>query len=142
VHVVQQRDGTTRQETVELPIQTHDLLSWLFALRAQPGWHSGAVHTYHVWDGWKLVRLEARVGAVDAVWTGTGIQKAHAVTLSRTRLFHRGERALEARAPAEALGTAWFSIAPARVPVVAHLLAPLGEVRVFLESARTEACAR
>ena len=46
--------------THSMPTPTHDLLTWIFALRSE-ALVKDKKRTFYVWDGWKLQRVETRV---------------------------------------------------------------------------------
>ena len=136
------RRGGEGREQVVLPGVGNDLLSWMLHLRydlAREGGLSQA-RRYALWDGWKLVYLDVTPGAVEDLWTPAGAGEAQAFILRRTRLYHEGERLFEAQDDAEDLGTIWLATTEAATPMAMSFRAPIGRVRIELESLERRAC--
>ncbi|MBA2661509.1 MAG: DUF3108 domain-containing protein [Bradymonadaceae bacterium] len=132
--------GIERHAAHALPMRGHDLLSWMLDMRRALVWTAGMSKHYIVWDGWKLMRIEARVAERETVWTPHAIFEAYPVKIFRTRLFHQENQGFKAQSPKEELGTAWFSADSARLPVAMNYNAPIGQVRVLLTSVRRAQC--
>jgi hypothetical protein len=54
------RDGRTSHYQRSMPSVTHDVLSWIYAIRQQD-LTPGTVYVYFLYDGWKLSRVTATV---------------------------------------------------------------------------------
>jgi hypothetical protein len=118
---------------------THDLLSWAFALREEK-LERGESFTYHVWDGWKLVRLQASVKKRERVWTPDGTHAALRIELTRTRLHHRGKKAYREKEEPEKIGTIWITPDASRVPVAMDFDAPVGVAKIRLTRTKKARC--
>ena len=121
--------------------QTHDLLSWSFALRSRE-LKPGTTITYHIWDGWKLARLEARVKKTERLWTPSDTYQAYRIDLVRTRLHHRGEKAYEPKADTRKLGVLWLADDDLHTPVGMDFDAPVGVAKIRLQRMRRVDCSR
>lgn len=131
-----EKDSTQR---LKLRAGADDLLSWFFALRGRDI-TAGQAYAFHVWDGWKLTRITARVGTIGRVWTPSGTFRAHPISLARVRLHHHGSNAYTPRSDTETLGTIWLSADEARTPVAMDFRAPVGLAKLRLTRQKVSAC--
>jgi hypothetical protein len=123
-----------------LPSRPHDMLSWVFALRADPDLSPGQRRRMLVWDGWKLFWLDARVDKLAALITPAGRTQAIPIALTRHRIHHDGDALFKPSRDPELLGTLWLSNSPSRTPVGIDFASPIGMVAVRIERAITEPC--
>ena len=130
-----------RETRLELAFRgtTHDLLSWWYTLRNEK-LKENRVFEYHVWDGWKLVRMTASVGPLERVWTPVGTWDAHRVKLVRTRLHHAGSDAYTAKRTVETIGVLWLASGDGNIPVALDLEAPVGVAKVRLTRKGSRDC--
>lgn len=130
------------RQIVELPQAGHDLLSWLMVLRrevAADGELTGR-RRYALWDGWKLVWLDVIADDVETRRNDAGEFSAQAFRLRRTELHHDGEQRFEARQGSEELGTVYIELSPRALPVAMAFKAPIGRVRINLQSFERDPC--
>lgn len=134
--------GRESTESVGLPASGHDLLSWVLHLRgymsAEGAQRQG--RRYTLWDGWKLVWLDVIPGEVVEISTSAGEFRAQSFRLRRTRLHHQGEERFQARTDTEELGTIWLEVSSRALPVAMAFRAPIGRVRIELESFERTRC--
>lgn len=123
-----------------LPARPHDMLSWVFALRADPDLSPGQRRRMLVWDGWKLFWLDARVDKTAALITPAGRTQAIPIALTRHRIHHDGDALFKPSRDPEPLGTLWLSDSPSRTPVGIDFASPIGAVIVRLERAQLTPC--
>ena len=134
-----------------IPAQTHDSFTWFFALRGEPTLTEvGSRFTYHIYDGWKLSRLELEVMQKDRVLTPLGWHDVVRVDFSR-EILHSSSQTLEQKPaapklrtlkPATPLGSAWFTVDERRLPVKMNMSSAtygVGEVLLAKYSAPTTA---
>jgi len=140
VRVERQFRGSTRHQEHLLPARSHDLLSWLLHLRKERTLTPNTRHTYHVWDGWKLVQLDATIGSSETIRSPRGTFTAFPITLERTRLHHEGQKRFEVQSSKEGLGTIWLSADSRRLPIAMNFRAPIGEVRIALTGVQSSPC--
>ncbi|MFU8802859.1 MAG: DUF3108 domain-containing protein [Bradymonadaceae bacterium] len=141
VRVEREFRGKTRHEDIKLPQRGHDLLSWLLDLRNEPTLATNTRHSYFVWDGWKLVQLDAIIGKPEKIQSPQGTYTAYPITLERTRLPHdAGEVARGVRHKKERVGTLWLTTDARRLPIAMTFRAPIGEVRITLTGAHSSPC--
>jgi hypothetical protein len=130
-------DALTR--TVDLPRSAHDLLSWIFQLRARE-LSAQSTHSFKVWDGWKLVEITAQIGRPEKKW----IQEKSVTTipahLTRTRMSLSKPTSKQEQAKAEDLGTIWFADDRGHRPVAMSFLAPLRNAEIKLQRTLINAC--
>lgn len=129
----------TQKFQLTLPAVAHDLLSWVFALRVELP-KPEASKSYYVWDGWKLVRLEATTQPLEHVWTPLGVYDAWPVALHRTRLHHSGLQVGTPKGSRERIGTLWIANDTARTPVAMDFTGRVGVAKVRLKTARRVQC--
>ena len=135
--------GVTRREQALLPGRGHDLLSWMLALRERVGRGEAleARQRFVVWDGWKLVYLDAIPAEVEERWTPLGSVRAQRFVLRRTYLSHGAEQvARPSGQGAEELGAIWMELSERALPVEMAFLAPIGRVRIALQAHQAGGC--
>lgn len=135
--------GKTHREQALLPGRGHDLLSWMLTLRKRVA-SQGALEgrqRFVVWDGWKLVYLDAIPAAVEDRWTPVGSVRAQRFSLQRTYLSHGPEQAARPSGEeVERLGSIWIEVAPRALPVEMAFRAPIGQVRIVLQAHQPNSC--
>ncbi|TXD35616.1 DUF3108 domain-containing protein [Lujinxingia vulgaris] len=135
--------GVTRREEALLPGRGHDLLSWMLALRERVGRGEAleARQRFVVWDGWKLVYLDALPAEVEERWTPVGAVRAQRFELRRTYLSHGAEQvARPSGQGAEELGAIWIELSERALPVEMAFEAPIGRVRIALQAHQDAGC--
>ncbi|RVU43135.1 DUF3108 domain-containing protein [Lujinxingia sediminis] len=135
--------GVTRREQALLPGRGHDLLSWMLALRERVGRGESleARQRFVVWDGWKLVYLDAIPAEVEERWTPVGSVRAQRFVLQRTHLSHGVDQAARPSGEgAEELGAIWMELSERALPVEMAFLAPIGRVRIALQAHQAGSC--
>lgn len=115
----------TRNYIRHVPDDTHDGLSWFFALRNKPDFTLDEKISYYVYDGWKLSRLDLKVVKEEDVLTPVGWFKTWKLDVTRevlnsSAIFKDGKAIdpkLSVHTPAKELGSVWLSRDAQRVPV-------------------------
>lgn len=128
------------KKDVELPGTPHDLLSWLLHLRHNTTLTPGQTNSYFVWDGWKLVELEATVEKEETIETPLGTYSAFPVTLTRQRLVASSTRTASRSAAKESLGTVWFTTGGDHVMVAMDFNSRVGMANIRLTKASRTSC--
>lgn len=139
VRVTKDFRGEQSKKIFRLPGPSQDLLSWMLHLRHRE-LQSGKRYSYWVWDGWKLSKIEARVGKPEAISTGLGTRKAHSIALHRTVLHHGGPKLFKPRGDREELGTLWVGTDSQRTPWAMTFDAPIGTAKITLKSVTRRKC--
>lgn len=145
-----QRDGKARVQkklgestsTLRLSLArspTHDMLSWLEALRKSE-LRAGRQHSFYIWDGWKLFELRATVEKAERVWTPLGTYEAWRIAIARTRLHHSSDEAYQPKQAPRVLGSLWLSTSAGHLPVAMDFVAPVGKAKIRLTRASVAAC--
>jgi hypothetical protein len=127
----------------ELPARPHDMISWVYALRARDTIAAGDRQRFLVWDGWKLFWLNTSTAAASTLITPAGSFKAYPIRLTRQRIHHDGDPATKLFKPsreAEELGTLWLRDDAAHTPVGIDFASPIGHVLVRLERSTSAPC--
>ncbi|MGH9839577.1 MAG: DUF3108 domain-containing protein [Blastocatellia bacterium] len=107
--------------TVEIPGETHDLLSLAFALRLRP-LNEGSTQRINLLYGKQLVEVEAEVKPRERVQTQAGAFSAIQVKLTPRKKFAKYRTRV------------WFSDDSKRLPVLITTRISIGEVRAELAS--------
>lgn len=125
-----------------IPSDTHDAISWMIDIRSRD-MGVGNEYVYHVFDGWKLSRLTARVQDHTEVYTELGIIEVAEVLFTREVLgsFHPLPYVDSLVLPPvysltdgpEDLGVGWFSLDDRRIPVGVDIETPIGHVRMLID---------
>lgn len=133
---------STRRMGRYIPSDTHDALSWMIDLRSQD-LSVGREYVYHIFDGWKLSRLTARIQRHTDIYTELGILDVAEVLYTREVLgsFHPLPYFDSAVLPPvysvtsgpEDLGIGWFSLDDRRLPVGVDIETPIGHLRMILD---------
>ncbi len=139
--VVRTRGGTQRYYRL-VPSDLHDAMSWMLDLRSRD-LSVGAEYVYHVYDGWKLSRLTARITAHTDVYTAMGYIDCAEMTFTREVLASFALLPFADSAPLPPvyevtdgpieLGRGWFSIDERRLPVGVEIAAPIGDLRMIID---------
>lgn len=134
---------STRRTGRFVPSDTHDAISWMLDLRSRD-LSVGQEYVYHVFDGWKLSRLTARITSHTEVYTELGILEAAEITFTREVLAshhplpYADDTTLLPPAyvvtdgPSE-LGVGWFSLDDRRIPIGVDLETPIGHLRMVID---------
>ncbi len=133
---------TTRLQARYMPSDTHDAITWMLDLRSRD-LSVGREYVYHVFDGWKLSRLSARVEEHTEIYTELGILDVAQMRFTREVLgsFPGLPYASDLLLPPvyslssgpEDLGLGWFSLDERRLPVGVDIETPIGSVRMLLD---------
>jgi hypothetical protein len=133
----------TRRTGRFVPSDTHDAISWMLDLRSRD-LGIGNEYVYHIFDGWKLSRLTARITDHTEVYTELGIMEVAEMTFTREVLasHHPLPYADDStllppvyvvnEGPAE-LGIGWFSLDDRRIPVGVDIETPIGHLRMIID---------
>lgn len=140
--VVRQRGGGTQRYHRLAPSDLHDAVSWFLDLRSRD-LDVGTSYVYHVFDGWKLSRLTARVTDHVDVYTAMGYLPCAELTFTREVLASFPLLPFAEAAPLPpvyevtdgpiALGKGWFSLDESRLPVGVEIAAPIGDLRMIID---------
>lgn len=123
------------------PRRAHDLLSWLNHLRWQKSWAAGQTQSYHVWDGWKLVKLDASIRGKQTITTPHGSYETWAVDITRTRMrFDTSLSTFGASRTRDPLGTLWFTTGGDHILVGMDFASRLGMANIRLAAASRKPC--
>ncbi|MCB9508369.1 MAG: DUF3108 domain-containing protein [Myxococcales bacterium] len=126
-----------------VPSDTHDAITWMLDLRSRD-LSVGQSYVYHVFDGWKLSRLTARVTAHTDVYTELGLLDVAEMRFTREVLASYSPlpyaNDLVTLPPVytvtegpQDLGVGWFSLDDRRLPVGVDIETPIGHVRMLLD---------
>jgi hypothetical protein len=109
-----------------IPGQTHDMLSWLYDLRAREELKVGDEFAYYVYDGWKFSRVDMKVEAKEDVYTPMGWFKAWKISFIRQVMTAKRQRndkkqplppELVMKTPNDHTGHVWLSRDENRLPI-------------------------
>jgi hypothetical protein len=112
--------------TAPIPGETHDMLTWTYALRARERLELGDKFSYYIYDGWVLSRLDLEVVDREDVYTPMGWFKAWKVNFSREIMGTRAgpmrnnvrtEPIVRIREPARHTGSFWVSRDENHIPI-------------------------
>lgn len=133
---------TTRLQARYIPSDTHDAISWMLDLRSRD-LAVGREYVYHIFDGWKLSRLSARIEEHTEVYTEIGILDVAQIRFTREVLgsFQALPYANALGLPPvytvvdgpEELGIGWFGLDERRLPVGVDIATPIGSLRMILD---------
>lgn len=141
--IARTEDESTRRTGRFVPSDTHDAISWMLDLRSRD-LSVGQEYVYHIFDGWKLSRLTARVTAHTEVYTELGIMDVAEMTFTREVLasHHPLPYAddttilppayIVTEGPSQ-LGIGWFSLDDRRIPVGVDVETPIGHLRMVID---------
>lgn len=135
-------DTQKRQQRYNLPDEGHDLLSWMLHLRAaNTRWEKGQTQSYYIWDGWKLVQLEAKIAGQQILETPHGKYKTWAVDVKRTRMkYDKTANTFKSSAEPDKLGTLWFTTGADHILVGMDFDSRIGMANIRLTRAEREPC--
>ena len=137
-------DTQKRQQRYNLPERGHDLLSWMLHLRAaNTHWEKGHTQSYYIWDGWKLVQLEAKIAGQQNLETPHGTYRAWVVDVKRTRMKYdeKGSKFKPSAEP-DKLGTLWFTTGQDHILVGMDFDSRIGMANIRLTRAERESCGK
>lgn len=133
-----------RQFTRAIPSNTHTALSWFLDLRKKKGFKKGDEISYHIYDGWKLSRIDLTVVGEERVITPMGSFTATRFDFDREILRSRfnkkkvkgskkpAEPILSVRKPAQPTGSLWLTTDPRHLPIKIQMKSTYGVGEVFL----------
>lgn len=141
--VTRDRDGRISRYSRLGPSDLHDALSWIVDIRSQP-MEVGAEYEYYIYDGWKLSLLTLRVREHTEVYTGLGLIDVAELRLTREVLTSVSPLPFAddlvqlppvymPTAPAEVVGTCWFSLDDRHLPVGVEISTAIGRLRLILD---------
>ncbi len=134
---------STRRTGRFIPSDTHDAMSWMLDLRSRD-LSVGNEYVYHVFDGWKLSRLTARIEQHTEIYTEIGILDVAEMTFTREVLASHHPLPwaddttllppvyVVSEGPSE-LGVGWFSLDDRRIPVGVDVETPIGHLRMIID---------
>ena len=119
--VEKEKDDRTRKFTMAIPGTTHDMISWLYDLRARPEFKAGQKVEYFVYDGWKLSRIRGTVVGKEDVYTPLGWFKTWRTDFERDVMKSRRNRNkapnITVRTEDATTASVWLSRDKNRLPV-------------------------
>lgn len=120
----------------------HDAVSWVVDLRSRD-FSVGSEYVYHIYDGWKLSRLTARVEQHTDVYTPNGFVEVAEFSFTREVLTSAPalpwapQRAIppvyDVTDGPTNLGVGWFSLDDTRLPVGVAISTPIGDLEMIIE---------
>lgn len=133
--VTRRHNDRTTNFSAPIPAMTHNMLTWLYALRAEERLAIGNRYSYYIYDGWLLSRLDLHVVAAEDVYTPMGWFKAWKVDFSREimgtrpgpiRNNKRTEPVVGVREAARHTGSFWVSRDENHIPIKLSIQSILG----------------
>ncbi|MFW5968620.1 MAG: DUF3108 domain-containing protein [Persicimonas sp.] len=124
-----------------IPEPTHDMMSWMYALRSESEFAVGDEFSYYVYDGWKLSRVNLEVVAEEDVLTPMGWFKSYRLSFVRQVLDSKRKKAsddsfedpeLKMRTPRDKSGHLWLSRDENRLPIKVSLDTKFGKSEAVL----------
>lgn len=109
-----------------IPAQTHDMLSWLYALRDRESLKVGDEFFYYVYDGWKFSRIDMKVEGKEDVYTPMGWFKGWKILFVRQVMASQNQKnersepitpQLTMKNPKDRSGYVWVSRDENRLPI-------------------------
>lgn len=139
--VTKEKEGKTTTKTVPLPADTYDALSWAYTVRRIP-LEEGFTHSWIVYDGWKIRRIQITVGKKDRTWCPMGWfdtveLKAQSEVLDTKRVVGAIggsplEPLIEVKKGPTPAGQIWLTDDDERRPIRVKFKVKIGEVNLLL----------
>lgn len=124
--VFKSHQTSSSRHNFAIPAQTHDMLSWLYALRDRPMLKVGDEFFYYVYDGWKFSRIDMTVEGKEDVYTPMGWFKGWKIRFVRQVMTSENQKnehsepiapQLTMRNPKDRTGHVWVSRDENRLPI-------------------------
>lgn len=140
--VEREREDRRTTFTAPVPGSTHDMLTWMYALRGRHGLAIGEAFSFYIYDGWLVSRLDLEVVGAEDVLTPMGWFKTWKVSFARSIVTVRSggeDEAGRSQAPSVSMreearhaGHLWFSRDENLLPVRATISTMLGSGEAVL----------
>lgn len=140
--VERERDDRLTRFTTPIPGSTHDMLTWIYALRGERNLAVGDQFSFYIYDGWLVSRLDLEVVGAEDLLTPMGWFKTWRVSFSREimNVSGGGEDSNGQRRPPNVslresgrhTGNLWFSRDENLLPVRATISTMLGSGEAVL----------
>lgn len=139
--VEKSKENRTFKFHYSIPGTTHDMISWMYDLRAREDFGVGDEFSFYIYDGWKLSHVELKVVAKEDVYTPMGWFKGWKLDFQRKvlRSSHRRGKdgqpqkpLLRVKTPDKHSGHLWLSRDENRLPIKVSIDTKLGTSEALL----------
>ncbi len=139
--VEKKRETRRSRFNYSIPNTTHDMLSWMYHLRARDQLAVGDELSYYVYDGWKLSRVDLEVLGKEDVYTPMGWFKGLKISFVREVMVSRRQKAddgttkeplLKIKSPRDKTGFLWLSRDENRLPIKVSIGTKFGTSEALL----------
>ena len=123
--VEKKKEKRTFRYHYSIPGTTHDMLSWMYELRAREDFEVGDELSYYIYDGWKLSRVDLEIVGKEDFYTPMGWFKGWKLSFVREVLKSKHQKKqgkpreplLRVKTPDKHSGHVWFSRDENRLPI-------------------------
>ncbi|MFP4600385.1 MAG: DUF3108 domain-containing protein [Persicimonas sp.] len=139
--VEKKREKRRSRYNYSIPDTTHDMLSWMYHLRARDQLAVGDELSYYVYDGWKLSRVDLEVLGKEDVYTPMGWFKGLKIRFVREVMVSRRQKdddgatikpLLKMKSPRDKTGFLWLSRDENRLPIKVSIGTKFGTSEALL----------
>lgn len=139
--VEKKKEKRTFRFNYSIPGTTHDMISWMYDLRARDSLKVGDRFSYYIYDGWKLSRVQMKVVGKEDVYTPMGWFKGWKISFEREVLRSRGQKnkngkpskpLLRVKTPNKHSGHLYLSRDENRLPIKVSIDTKLGTSEALL----------